>query len=51
MKKFVFLMASFVLAAILFSVNFPVERSRAAEGATFGIAYSGNIMGYFESCG
>ncbi|MBN2319579.1 MAG: hypothetical protein JXR49_10905 [Acidobacteria bacterium] len=51
MKKLVCLMASFVCAAILLSVNFSVESSQAADNSKFGIAYSGNIMGYFESCG
>ena len=51
MKRFVCLMALFMSSAILLSVNFSVENSHAAEGVTFGIAYSGNIMGYFESCG
>jgi hypothetical protein len=51
MKKFLCLMASFTCSAILLSVNLPVESSRAADNPTFAIAYSGNIMGYFESCG
>lgn len=51
MKKLVCLMALFFCAAILLSVNVSVESSHAADGVTFGIAYSGNILGYFESCG
>jgi hypothetical protein len=51
MKKLVCLVALFTCAAFLLSVNLSVENSHAADGATFGIAYSGNILGYFESCG
>ncbi|MBN2243959.1 MAG: hypothetical protein JW793_14830 [Acidobacteria bacterium] len=51
MKKFLCLMAVFACALYLLSANLAVESSRAADGVKLGIAYSGNIMGYFESCG
>jgi hypothetical protein len=51
MKKLVYLAVSFLFVAILFSVNFSVEKSQAAESSKIAVAYSGNIMGYFESCG
>lgn len=51
MKKLIYLMASFLFAATLLSVDFSVESSHAADNTEFGIAYSANIMGYFESCG
>jgi len=51
MKKTVWYIALLISAAILFTMSISTESSRAADGGEFAIAYSGNIMGYFESCG
>ncbi len=51
MKKTACFVALLIGAAIVYVTGSSVESSRAADGAKFAIAYSGNIMGYFESCG
>ena len=51
MKKTACIAATLFCAAILFSISFNIETTRAAESSKIAIAYSGNIMGYFESCG
>jgi hypothetical protein len=51
MKKTVCFIASLMCAAALLSISFSVEDSHAADGTKIAIAYSGNIQGYFESCG
>jgi hypothetical protein len=51
MKKTAGLIAIVVFAAAIFSIGFPAGVSGAADAGKFAVAYSGNIMGYFESCG
>ncbi|MEJ2110382.1 MAG: hypothetical protein P8Z37_10800 [Acidobacteriota bacterium] len=51
MRKTVCFAAMFLSAAALFSLSFLAENSRAADVGKFAVAYSGNVMGYFESCG
>jgi hypothetical protein len=51
MKRLICLVALFVCAVFPLSVYLAVESSQAADSTKLGIAYSGNIMGYFESCG
>jgi hypothetical protein len=51
MKKTAYFVALCLSAATLFSISFLVENSRAADAKKIAIAYSSNVMGYFESCG
>lgn len=51
MKKTAGLIAIFVCAASILVLGFSARTSSAADGEKFAVAYSGNIMGYFESCG
>jgi hypothetical protein len=51
MKKTAGLIAIFVSAAAILAIGFPARVSGAADAQKFAVAYSGNIMGYFESCG
>ncbi len=51
MKKTVYCAVFFAFAAALVSLSVSTDSSNAAENSKFAIAYSGNIMGYFESCG
>lgn len=51
MKKTAGLIAISVCAAAIFAIGFPGSVSSAADTEKFAVAYSGNIMGYFESCG
>jgi len=51
MKKTACFIAFLVCTAAIFSIGFSVKSSSAADANTFAVAYSGNIMGYFESCG
>ena len=41
----------FLIAAVLFSTGISIDSSRAADGASITVAYSGNLLGYTEPCG
>jgi len=51
MKKTACFLVLLMCAAVILSISFSVENSRAADSSKIAVAYSGNIMGYFESCG
>jgi hypothetical protein len=51
MKKTVCFIASLLCAAVIFSVGFTADDSHASDNSKIAVAYSGNIFGYFESCG
>ncbi len=50
MKK-EFLPLLFLGVAILLSIGFSIDGSRAADSSKIAIAYSGNVLGYMEPCG
>jgi hypothetical protein len=37
--------------AVLFSIGFSIDSSRAADDSQITVAYSSNILGYLEPCG
>jgi hypothetical protein len=51
MKKIVCSAFLFLGAAILLSIGFSIDSSRAADSPKITIAYSGNVLGYLEPCG
>ena len=51
MKKTISLILLIFGAAVLFSIGFPIDSSRAADASKITIAYSSNILGYLEPCG
>jgi hypothetical protein len=51
MKKTFCLTLLFLGAAILFSIGFTIDDSRAADSSKITVAYSSNILGYMEPCG
>jgi ABC-type phosphate transport system substrate-binding protein len=51
MKKIFYLTLLFLSVAILFSIGFSTDSSRAADSSDITIAYSSNMMGYLEPCG
>lgn len=51
MKRFLYIALLFLSAAVLLSIGFPVDSSRAADSTKIAIAYSGCVMGYMEPCG
>jgi len=51
MKKTIWMTFLFLGVAILFSIGFTIDSSRAADGSKITIAYSSNILGYLEPCG
>ncbi len=51
MKKILCFTLLFLGVAILLSIGFSVDSSRAADSSDITIAYSSNMMGYLEPCG
>ncbi len=51
MKKVLCLSLLFLTAAILLSIGFTIDSSRAAESSKITVAYSSNVLGYTEPCG
>lgn len=51
MKKTLCLTMLFLGAALLLSIGFSVDSSRAADGSKITVVYSGSVMGYLEPCG
>jgi hypothetical protein len=51
MKRTVYLTLLFLSTAILLSIGFSINSSRAADSPQITIAYSSNMLGYMEPCG
>jgi hypothetical protein len=51
MNKNLCLTGLFLGAAILLAIGISIDSSRAADSSKITIAYSSNLMGYFEPCG
>jgi hypothetical protein len=41
----------FLVAAVILSIGFSIDSSRAADSSKLVVAYSSNMMGYMEPCG
>ncbi len=51
MKKVSCFTLFFVSTAILLSISVSIDGSRAADSSRITIAYSSNVLGYYEPCG
>jgi 2',3'-cyclic-nucleotide 2'-phosphodiesterase (5'-nucleotidase family) len=51
MKNAIYFTLLFIAAAVLLSIGLSVDSSHAADNSKINIAYSGNVLGYYEPCG